>query len=1158
MAESVHRIYYLWSVDRKIISRINSTIIFDSLTRPYPYANTVTLTSDSVRREQSFVFFTDSPEPVIQDGNGEALGRVDDSSDAATQPVERKDKLIDLEVVREECMYSDCDVSDESALIETPDHKRKQDLSFELCTPQRRRACGESLNSCAAFVGMSSQMIDLINQVNSSSSCNTPGCKGILRPKCRLSGLGGALEMTFSCSGCAQRELNFKSSTDHETNQPVLGLMLQIAYVTAGCSYSRYHRSLELAMGMHIVSEHQFYQTLEFIAPVVKQLLDDVCEENRNDMKALDKNEMGSWQRACTEGDGTWLTRKFSQNATFTIRNHLTRTLLYYEHACQRGRNEDTLFMGTSKAAEGFLAERCFSKAKEDGMVIEVHWSDSDSSSDKAIRSVYPNVEIFRCTGHLARNHEARMNNWKGQKSFTQDQVKKYSEKYPSVKTVTCHCKKNHNYKNKCGCLTPEFVSKSKANFNQCLHNVGESRELFQSRMQSLGKYHGKNKHTWEGGQCDFHPLKLCTCGDCNKENILCQGKEYSSYALTCPFHSLAYEIECANIASLANQIVHPELGIGNTHQLESSHSVLTKYRSKDQYLHDMHYCLSTNLALLQTTMPYMWKKKGLKYHWLIELFKKLNLPLLDGMEEALYIKNKHDLWKSDYRKERSVMTKRRIAKRRHRGIEQEIRKRFTKRQPIVHDYGFDLDLDCGFEDIEYGNRASTPTRKKGKTCMCGSTTHSRTSHRSCPLNKVDFEQDDMLDLPSCSDQAGESPYNLSSDTCHSNSDLNPEPSKLQSLSGDLFNVGDYICVHSSKLVCQHVLCRVVQDFKGYCKLCCKDCVLKGVFPTEELKHVVTHDQISLSNWRCLPLVPLCDIEKCTSCLEHCSCSIDEYTSNVIDISDDEDENPGIDDDSRWVENGLQSLTCKDRQTILAPTGWLHDGIISFSQRLLFQQYGVAGLQSPLLQKTLSFIVHQKELFVQVINVDDNHWCVVSNFNCGDNELRVYDSLYSSFSYSTERIIASLVFCCAQELRVHIMNVTRQKNAHDCGVLALVYASDLCNGHDPCSVSFESNNIRQHLTKCLEERKFSRFPIARSKREGITSVRRTVTISIHCSCRMTNNDDCDELAISVMNEDVMAQCEICSQWFHKNCLEIPSNVFKEKGVSWVCRLCKNT
>ena len=133
----------------------------------------------------------------------------------------------------------------------------------------------------------------------------------------------------------------------------------------------------------------------------------------------------------------------------------------------------------------------------------------------------------------------------------------------------------------------------------------------------------------------------------------------------------------------------------------------------------------------------------------------------------------------------------------------------------------------------------------------------------------------------------------------------------------------------------------------------------------------------------------------------------------------------------------------------------------------------MADLQPPPLQKFFPFDVHCGE-FVQIINVRNNHWCVVSTVGCEKGLVNVYDSLYSSVSDSTTHLIASVVSSSASNL-VRMMDVERQSNGSDCGVLAVAYIFDICSGFDPRMVKFNHKLIRQHLVTCLENCQFHAF-----------------------------------------------------------------------------------
>ena len=46
-------------------------------------------------------------------------------------------------------------------------------------------------------------------------------------------------------------------------------------------------------------------------------------------------------------------------------------------------------------------------------------------------------------------------------------------------------------------------------------------------------------------------------------------------------------------------------------------------------YLQALHYRASTNLALIQSSMTYLYEKHGPEYHWILDLFQRMGLPIL-------------------------------------------------------------------------------------------------------------------------------------------------------------------------------------------------------------------------------------------------------------------------------------------------------------------------------------------------------------------------------------------------------------------------------------------------------------------------------------------------------------------------------------------------
>ena len=135
--------------------------------------------------------------------------------------------------------------------------------------------------------------------------------------------------------------------------------------------------------------------------------------------------------------------------------------------------------------------------------------------------------------------------------------------------------------------------------------------------------------------QCDYHPLVICSCGACkNKEAIECDGKAYKTrFRLDCKFHTLLYEIECHERANQAEELIHPVLK-----WVPWRHPIMCfiRFLSKDVFLQRLHYHLSTNLALLQANLTYMHPKFGTKHHWIPEVYRRMGLPVFEGVQEVL------------------------------------------------------------------------------------------------------------------------------------------------------------------------------------------------------------------------------------------------------------------------------------------------------------------------------------------------------------------------------------------------------------------------------------------------------------------------------------------------------------------------------------------
>ena len=341
-------------------------------------------------------------------------------------------------------------------------------------------------------------------------------------------------------------------------------------------------------------------------------------------MKDMDQSELGSWSRAVTCSDAVWLTRgSYSRNCTFTVRNNMTGALLYYYHICQKGKDKlchENVYKGTSKSAEGFGADHVFSLMDEDRINVEYHIQDGDSTAGNAMLKYFSNCHLLRCGNHVAKNHAVKLDNLRKEKKMTCEDGSE----------VECYCRGKKHATN-CGCISKKFIKNAKFTFQMCLTKAGTDPNAFSERLMNLALYHYCDVHEWDGGYCDFHPLVVCSCGSCNdKNNFNCAGKPYKTgHILDCPFHSLAYELECREKAAMADVLIHPGIGNVTTNIVEASHNVLVRYRSKDWNVTRLHYQVSTNIGLIQSYMTNLYTKRGPQYHWILDVLKCMDVPNL-------------------------------------------------------------------------------------------------------------------------------------------------------------------------------------------------------------------------------------------------------------------------------------------------------------------------------------------------------------------------------------------------------------------------------------------------------------------------------------------------------------------------------------------------
>ena len=434
-----------------------------------------------------------------------------------------------------------------------------------------------------------------------------------------------------------------------------------------------------------------------------------------------------------------------------------------------------------------------------------------------------------------------------------------------------------------------------------------------------------------------------------------------------------------------------------------------------------------------------------------------------------------------------------------------------------------------------------------GDICTCGA------HKKSCPLSSRNryigctlFPKASSVDSQANADSCGKSELHKTGKVGTGSTRLGKrdrpatEKSPPAKKSTPNFSVGDYVSLHDSKLGKYHVPCCIVQMFGDRCLLCCCKGVLKTGYAKSQLTAISGDVSISVENWRSATKVSLREVANDSASLEVCNCGLAKpVVEYVIDltkestvVSPDKDSTAAS---NTWLSTPLYTLHADKKEEILSPTGWLSDTVIRAAQLLILQKFLlIAGLQDPSVHNSLSFEILRGE-FVQIIIVGGCHWCTISNIECDDGVVNVYDS-------TTLKLIASLVYSPAEQLVVRMMDVGRQSNGSDCGVLAIAFAYDICNGDDPCTVKYDHRSIRRHLADCLEECCLSRFPVVGERRS--IGIRHTQSVDLHCSCRLPEEEG-----------DIMAECDVCKTWYHQHCMDIPDNVFDETEVPWKCKQC---
>ena len=133
-------------------------------------------------------------------------------------------------------------------------------------------------------------------------------------------------------------------------------------------------------------------------------------------------------------------------------------------------------------------------------------------------------------------------------------------------------------------------------------------------------------------------------------------------------------------------------------------------------------------------------------------------------------------------------------------------------------------------------------------------------------------------------------------------------------------------------------------------------------------------------------------------------------------------------------------------------------------------------------------------------DIKSGHWFTISTVDCKEGTINWYDSIYNDLDKESKQQICAIIKPAGKNLIFQKCPVQNQVGGSDCGLFAIAFAVSICLGVNPSKFIYDQENMRRHLTECLENQKFSNFPFSVNtnwKKKKVTKTRE----HIYCICR---------------------------------------------------------
>ena len=191
---------------------------------------------------------------------------------------------------------------------------------------------------------------------------------------------------------------------------------------------------------------------------------------------------------------------------------------------------------------------------------------------------------------------------------------------------------------------------------------------------------------------------------------------------------------------------------------------------------------------------------------------------------------------------------------------------------------------------------------------------------------------------------------------------------------------------------------------------------MKSSTPSYSNKTPFLDTQASLScacKTRCNSAKYCCCKKNKLSCSARChpghSCTNGDHTKPLCKM-DLTAELSGEDEDT-WVTICTAQLTKYHKAILASPKSWLDDLIITAAQ-----------------------LIPPQEQFVQIINVNKNHWIALFNVGCQKACIKIFDcNGDKELPKPTLKLISALLQTQENQFSVEFVDVQLQEGSHDCG-----------------------------------------------------------------------------------------------------------------------------